>query len=487
MSEDKIKTRFAPSPTGRFHVGVARTALFSYLWAKKNSGEFILRIDDTDKERSKQEYEEEIKNGMLWLGMRWDEEFRQSERLQRYMEVAEKLLDEGLAYRCYCSPEELEKWRQEALRRKLNPKYPGTCRDRKDNPSGPYAIRFKVPDDIYSVEFNDLVMRHVKFDVSEIEDFVLVRQNGLPTYNLTSVVDDADYKITHIIRGADHISNTPKQILLFRILGHEPEFAHIPLVYPDEGKGKLSKRLEEKIFRGGERAVSSIYILDLKDEGFLSEAVVNHLARLGWSHGDKEIFSMEELERLFDIKEVGRSPARYNFEKLYWLNSQWIKMLDDNVLLERVKPFLDFDLNKDDVRRKILSIMPEVKIRVKTLRDMADMLSPIFEVHSYDGEAVRKFLNEKGREILSKALSRLHDIDFPSDGASDTKVQEERKKFDTMMRELAEEFGVKVVFVAQTLRVALYGRTVSPPLFEVIKAIGKDEAIKRIKKAMEIK
>jgi glutamyl-tRNA synthetase len=220
-----VKTRFAPSPTGRFHVGVARTALFSYLWARKNNGKFILRIDDTDKERSKKEFEDEIKEGLKFLGVEWDIEFRQSERLEVYKKIAFRLIEEGLAYKCYCSPEELEKYREEALKKKISPRYPKTCRYRKDSheQDKPFAIRLKVPEDELYVEFEDLVMGKVKVDTSEIEDFVLLRSDGSPTYNLASVVDDAEYKITHIIRGADHISNTPKQILLFKFLGHIPQ------------------------------------------------------------------------------------------------------------------------------------------------------------------------------------------------------------------------------------------------------------------------
>ncbi len=460
-----VITRFAPSPTGRFHVGVARTALFSYLWAKKNNGKFILRIDDTDKERSKIEYEEEIKAGLNFLGIKYDEIFRQSDRIARYKEVTDWLIENGFAYRCYCSPEELERYRQEALRKKMNPRYPGTCRSRKDFPKDkPFAVRFKVPDDIFTVEFEDLVMKKISVNSEEIEDFTLLRSNGLPTYNLASVVDDVDFKITHVIRGADHISNTPKQILLFRILGHIPQFAHLPLILPDEGEGKLSKRVE---------SINSIYILDLKKDGFLTEAVTNHLARLGWAYKDKEIFSMDELIQLFDISEVNRTPARYNFKKLYWLNSEWIKILPDDILIQRLSEFLDFS---DTTAEKIKQILPAVKVRVNSLLEMANMIKPLLSVETYDEEGVKEFFNETGKYILEELKEKLATL---SDG------ENSRLEFDKILSELSQKYNVKKVFVAQVLRLALYGKLVSPPLYEVIRVLGIDETVKRIEKVIQ--
>jgi glutamyl-tRNA synthetase len=327
-----------------------------------------------------------------------------------------------------------------------------------------------VPEDELYVEFEDLVMGKVKVDTSEIEDFVLLRSDGSPTYNLASVVDDAEFKITHIIRGADHISNTPKQILLFRFLGHIPEFAHIPLVLPDEGIGKLSKRAAQD--------VSKIYILDLKKEGFLQEAIVNHLARLGWSFGDKEIFSKDELIQLFDIKNIHRSPARYNFDKLYWLNSEWIKILDDSELIKRLSDFSGMKFSEDQ-EKKIFKILPQVKIRVRNLKEMLDMILPLFELKNYDVEGLEKFVKtQKGKFVLQEFIKKLQDINF--DG------EDSKKNFDFVMKEIADKVGEKVVFVAQTLRVALVGKLVSPPLFDVISAIGKDEALSRIKKALEL-
>jgi glutamyl-tRNA synthetase len=463
-----VITRFAPSPTGRFHVGVARTALFSYLWAKKNSGKFILRIDDTDKERSKKEYEEEIKEGLKFLGIEWDFEFRQSERIEIYQKIAFQLIKDGYAYKCYCTPEELERYREEALRKKISPKYPGICRNKKQevDEAKPFAIRFRVPEEEFEVEFEDIVMGKIKVKTVDIEDFTLLRSDRTPTYNLASCVDDADFKITHIIRGADHISNTPKQILLFKVLGHIPQFAHIPLVLPDEGKGKISKRAEKEI--------SEIYISELKKDGFLKEAIVNHLARLGWAYGDKEIFSIDELVKLFDIKDINRSPARYNFDKLYWLNSEWIRILDDREIVQRLKDFMNI---QDEP--KVLSIIPQVKVRVKTLKEMAEMIKPIFGITMYDEEGKEKFLkNEKAKKVLEEIVVELEKIKIESENA--------RAEFDKMMKNIAEKYGEKVVFVAQVMRMAIYGKLVSPPLFDVIKVIGKENVIERINSAIKL-
>lgn len=458
-----VSTRFAPSPTGRFHIGVARTALFSYLWAKKNKGKFYLRIDDTDKERTQRVFEEEIEKCLELLGIRADEKFRQSERLERYKEVVEFLLDNGYAYRCYCAPEELERYRQNALKAGLNPKYPGTCR-KAERREQVYAVRFKVPDDILEVSFNDLVMGTIKVDVADIEDFTLMRSDGSPTYNLASVVDDYDYGITHVIRGADHIPNTPKQILMFSILGRIPTFAHLPLILPDEGEGKLSKR---------EDFSSTIYVYDLiMKEGFLPEAIVNHLARLGWSHGDREIFSLAELEELFDIANVNSSPARYNFKKLYWLNSYWIKKIPDNIILERLYEFIPDQFKRifREKLDKISSIIPQVKLRVRTMLEMRDMILPIFHLDSYDEEGCRRFFNRTGKAIL---------VDFKIFIAEDG-------RFEAFLKDTAEKYGVKNVDVAQTIRLAIYGKLVSPPLSDVIKVMDRDEIIRRLDRAINM-
>lgn len=458
-----ISTRFAPSPTGRFHIGVARTALFSYLWAKKNKGKFILRIDDTDKERSQKVFEEEIEKCLTLLEIKADQKFRQSERLERYKEVVEFLLEKGYAYRCYCTPQELEKYRQNALKAGLTPKYPRTCRNAGIKHL-PYAVRFKVPDDILEVKFQDIVMKTIKVETTEIEDFTLMRSDGSPTYNLASVVDDADFKITHIIRGADHISNTPKQILLFSILGWVPQFAHLPLILPDEGDGKLSKR---------EEFSKSIYVYDLIiKEGFLPEAIINHLARLGWAYGDKEVFSMQELIELFDITQVNSSPARYNFKKLYWLNSYWLKTISDDEIIKRLYIFIPDEFKKsfEDKREKIKKIMPQIKTRVRTMIEMKDMIIPLLNLEVYDTEGIKKFFNKTGENIL---------LDFK-------RFLSEDGKFDSFLKQASERYGTRTVDVAQTIRLALYGKLVSPPLSDIIYVLGKEEVESRLDKAISM-
>lgn len=461
-----VSTRFAPSPTGRFHIGVARTALFSYLWARKNRGKFILRIDDTDRERSQEVFEREIERCLELLGIRFDEKFRQSERTTRYREVVDLLLEKGLAYRCYCSPDELEAYRQRALSAGLSPRYPGTCRNSRRNGGQSWAVRFKVPDDTVSVSFKDMVMGEIKVDVAEIEDFVLMRSDGTPTYNLASVVDDTDFRITHVIRGADHISNTPKQMLLFSVLGWVPQFAHLPLILPDEGEGKLSKR---------EDFSSSIYVYDLiMKEGFLPEAVVNHLARLGWAYGDKEVFSMEELEELFDIAHVRSSPARYNFKKLYWLNSYWIRTLPNDVIMARLYEFIPDELKESFGRKsgKLKEILAHVKVRVRTMVEMRDMILPIFRITGYDREGAERFFNQIGKLILMDFRK------FVLEGSSGS--------LEMFLRETAQKYGLKTVDVAQTIRLAIYGKLVSPPLSEVIKVIDEDELVRRIDVALSL-
>lgn len=447
-----MRTRFAPSPTGRLHIGGARTALFAYLWAKKEKGEFMLRIDDTDRERSRKEYEDDIKNALKWLEIEWDLESRQSERLERYKEVAYKLLEEGYAYRCLCTPEELEEKRKLALKQGKKPMYDGTCRERKDFPNRPFAIRFKVPQDL-KISFQDLILGRISFDASEIEDFIILRSDGNPTYNLSSVVDDIDFKITHIIRGDDHVSNTPKQILVFNALkATHPEFAHLPTILgPD--RTRLSKRH------------GAISILELRNSGYVAEAVVNHLARLGWSYGDQEVFSMDELVEKFSLKDVGRSPASYNPEKLLWLNSEWMKKLPDKVIAERIKPFLKDP--SSPTSPGFLRLVSLSKIRTKTLVEITDMLSFWFGIREYQENGL-KFLDERGKSALRKVYKAL-------------KSKPSREEFEKFLRKTAEEEGVKTVFVAQALRMALTGKLVSPPLYDTILALGFEESMKRIK------
>ncbi len=329
MALSTVVTRFPPSPTGHLHLGGARTALFNFLFARHHKGRFILRFEDTDKERSREEYVESIKEALLWLGLNWDEgPYFQSKRLEIYDEYAKRLYQEGKAYYCECSKEELEAKKKSQMERGLKPRYDGTCRE-KDLPPGPgRALRIKIPDDISEFVFEDLLRGKIVFPPDEVDDFILLRSDGTPTYQFAVVIDDITMGITHVIRGDDHISNTPKQLMIYQALGVQPpKFAHIPMVLGPDG-ARLSKRHGAKS------------ILEYREEGYLPQAVLNYLARLGWGYGDQEYFTLEELIEKFDISRVNLSPARFDPEKMLAFNAYWIKTLSSSELLKHLKPFL---------------------------------------------------------------------------------------------------------------------------------------------------
>src|SRR5512139_2406 len=354
----KIRTRFAPSPTGDLHIGGARTALFSWLLARHEKGIFVLRIEDTDAARSTQASVQVILDAMTWLGMDWDEgPYYQAERASLYQEMAEKLLKEGKAYRCYCAPEELEAKREAAFKAGLKPKYDRTCFGRASHPDRPSAIRFLSPDEGTTV-VDDLIQGPVVFNNSELDDLIILRSDGLPTYNFSVVVDDATMEITHVIRGNDHLNNTPRQIQLYRALGYPlPRFGHVSMILgPD--KKKLSKR------HGAQS------VMEYQRMGYLPQAVVNYLVRLGWSHGDQEEFTPEELVEKFTLDAVGKSAAAINPGKLDWLNSQHIRRLDLEDLVRRAKPFLEargYALRDPVLLKRAVASLKE---RVKTLVEL---------------------------------------------------------------------------------------------------------------------
>jgi len=360
-----VKTRFAPSPTGNLHIGGARTALFNYLFAKHRKGIFVLRIEDTDIERSKDVFVEDILHGLTWLGIEWDEgPYFQKERMDIYRDYAYRLLESGHAYRCYCSPEEVEEKRKIALKEGKKPSYDRTCRERIDRPlkTTPHAIRFKTP---LSGEgaFDDMVRGRIAFDCAELDDLVILRSDNTPTYNFTVVVDDALMGITDIIRGDDHINNTPRQILIYRALGFEvPKFAHVPLIHGKD-RTRLSKRH------------GATSLLEYRKEGFLPEALMNYLARLGWAFGDQEVFSKDELIEKFDLSHVGKSPSIFDMDKLLWLNSHYIKTLPEGLIVERLRPFLEdegIDIDKDGEKKMPLVVKP-LRERARTMAEMAKM------------------------------------------------------------------------------------------------------------------
>jgi len=459
----KIRTRFAPSPTGDLHIGGARTALFSWLLARHEKGTFVLRIEDTDAARSTQASVQVILDAMTWLGMDWDEgPYYQAERASLYQEIAEKLLKEGKAYRCYCAPEELEAKREAAFKAGLKPKYDRTCLGRASHPDRPSAIRFLSPDE-GTTTVDDLIQGPVVFNNSELDDLVILRSDGLPTYNFSVVVDDATMEITHVIRGNDHLNNTPRQIQIYRALGYPlPRFGHVSMILgPD--KKKLSKR------HGAQS------VMEYQKMGYLPQAVVNYLVRLGWSHGDQEEFTIEELVEKFTLEAVGKSAAAINPGKLDWLNSQYIKRTPLDELARLTRPFIEakgYAVNDASRLRKVVASFQE---RVKTLVDLADLSEFYFcEEIIYDKKAAEKFLTDESIEFLKQALASL---------SAEAELEKERSH--QLVQHLAERGGVPLVKIAQPLRVALTGRTVSPPIDEVMEALGKAEVIRRIEKAIE--
>ncbi|OGP66235.1 MAG: glutamate--tRNA ligase, partial [Deltaproteobacteria bacterium RBG_16_42_7] len=456
-----VKTRFAPSPTGNLHIGGARTALFNYLFAKHNNGIFVLRIEDTDVERSKEEYVEDILNGLSWLGINWDEgPFFQKERMDIYREHAYRLLDKGYAYKCYCTAEMLEEKRKVALREGKKPAYDRTCRELQAGPGDkPFVIRFKVPLS-GDVGFDDIVRGKISFNCEELDDLVILRTDKTPTYNFTVVIDDALMGITHIIRGDDHINNTPRQILIYEALEYEqPRFAHVPLIHGKD-KTRLSKRH------------GATSLLEYKNDGFLPEALMNYLARLGWAYGDQEVFSGEELTEKFTLEHVGKSPSIFDMDKLLWLNGHYLKTLPEQTIAERVNPFLEETgiRVQENNRDRLIPIVKNLKDRAKTLKEMASMARFFFvDDFEYDEKAREKFLTPDTLPVLNAFLAG-----FKSLPSSDEAEQKQ------LIEDIVREFNKKVVDIIQPIRVALSGKTASPGIFEVITILGRESVERRI-------
>lgn len=458
-----IKTRFAPSPTGNLHIGGARTALFNYLYAKHTGGVFVLRIEDTDIERSKEEYTKDILEGLNWLGVYWDEgPHFQKERMDIYRQHAHRLLNEGKAYKCYCSTETLEEKRKAALREGRKPNYDRTCRDlTEDRKDQPFVIRFKSPVN-GEVSFEDRIRGRITFKCEELDDLVILRTDNTPTYNFTVVVDDALMGITSIIRGDDHINNTPRQILIYEALNYEtPEFAHVPLIHGKD-KSRLSKRH------------GATSLLEYRNDGFLPEALMNYLARLGWAHGDQEVFSREDLIEKFDLGKVGKSPSIFDMDKLLWLNGHYLKTMPEGDIAARLEPFIENRGIKVTDKNKLIPVVINLRDRAKTLKEMAEMAAFFFtDDFPYDENAKNKFLTVSTKPILERFLNEFTSV-------SSFDENEQRKLFETM----AQDGGKKLVEVIQPVRVALCGRTVSPGIFEVVSILGRDSVVKRIKKAI---
>jgi glutamyl-tRNA synthetase len=465
-ANEKVRVRFAPSPTGYLHIGGVRTALFNWLFARHNQGTFILRIEDTDLSRSTEESIQTILDSMRWLGLDWDEgPVRQMDRLPLYKEHAERLLKEGKAYLCYCTPEELEQRRKEAQAKKLIPRYDGRCRDRKGPaPDLPAAIRFKAPQ-IGQTLVDDLVKGRVQFDNAQLDDLIMLRSDGVPTYNFGVVVDDSLMGITHVIRGDDHLNNTPRQIQIYHALGYPlPKFAHLSMILgPD--KSRLSKR-------HGATSVTEYH-----EQGYLPEALINYLARLGWSHGDQEVFSRDELIEKFSLDSITSSPAVFNPEKLLWLNGHYIHEADSRRLAGLLKPALAGQgLSVETIDERVLDqVIAAVKSRSRTLIELAQGATYFFkEDLSYDESARTKFLTPDIRPVLIELLSRL-------EAAAAFTAPELEKTFKALL----DQKGLKLVQLAQPVRVALTGRTVSPGIYEVMEILGKERSLARLKKATD--
>jgi glutamyl-tRNA synthetase len=466
---EKIRVRFAPSPTGHLHIGGARTALFNWLYARHNKGTFILRIEDTDRTRSTEDYIESIIEGMKWLDLDWDEgPFRQTDRFDVYRSYAEKLLTDGKAYYCYCSPEELEQRRKEALADGRSPKYDGRCRDLKTPVLGRKpAIRFKMPREGEIVVL-DLIKGRTVFDNSQLDDLIIMRSDDTPTYNFTVVVDDVDMNITHVIRGDDHLNNTPKQIHIYSALGYEiPLFAHLPMILGSD-KARLSKRH------------GATSVLAYREMGYMPEALVNYLVRLGWSYGDQEKFAKEELIEYFSFESVGKSAAVFNPEKLLWLNSQYIINTAPEKLAGLVRPFLIkesiIEENQSIDEEWLSKAIATLQERSKTLMELAQSLRYyISEDVEYNVKAEEKFLNEK-------SLSALTEVKDALEALNNFTASELEKVFVSVVEKLQTKLGN----VAQPVRVAMTGKTESPGIFEVIEILGKEKTLKRLQKAIDI-
>ncbi|MBI5588157.1 MAG: glutamate--tRNA ligase [Deltaproteobacteria bacterium] len=456
-----VRTRFAPSPTGYLHIGGARTALFNWLFARRHNGKFILRIEDTDVARSTKESIQAILDGMNWLGLTWDEgPFFQSEMFDTYRKFVHELLEKGVCYRCYCTPGELEARREAALKEGRPPKYDSRCASIKKPLDKPFAVRFRVPPGVTVVE--DVIKGNITFDHAAIEDLIILRSDGTPTYNFCVVVDDATMEITHVIRGDDHINNTPKQILLYRALGHSlPVFAHLPMILGSD-KTRLSKRH------------GATSVMAYKEMGLLPHALVNYLARLGWSHGDQEIFSLQELIDKFSLESVGKSSGVFNPEKLTWLNHHYIKETPAEELSVLLLPFLREHGVEAGADARMCRIITTLKERSKTLKEMADSSLFYFkEPVEYDPKATRKFLLPENIELFELLVERLTGVaEFTHDS------------LEAAFNSILESKGLKLGKLAQPVRVALTGGTVSPGIFEMMEAMGKELTISRLKYAL---
>jgi glutamyl-tRNA synthetase len=460
-----IRTRFAPSPTGYLHIGGARTALFSWLFARKHGGQFILRVEDTDRERSTDASVQAILDGMKWLQLDYDEgPYFQTERMERYQVVIQQLLDSGQAYYCYSSKEELEAMRTEQMARKEKPRYDGRYRDFKGTPPADInpVIRFRNPIEGHVV-IDDLVKGAVVVENSELDDLIIARSDGLPTYNLTVVVDDLDMNITHVIRGDDHLNNTPRQINILRALGAGlPQYAHLPMILGDDGK-RLSKRH------------GAVSVMQYADDGYLPEALLNYLVRLGWSHGDQELFSREEMIDLFELDSVNSAASTFNPGKLLWLNEQYLKTAEPSKITSELEDRLQANSISTLDGPPLEAVVSALRERSKTLVAMAESARYFYQdPSSYDEGAAEKHFQEGSDGVLASLIEALN------------KVEEwQATLLHQCVAEQAKHLELKMGKVGMPLRVALTGGTDSPDIGLTLQLIGKEAVLRRIAKAVE--
>ena len=477
-----VRTRYAPSPTGALHIGNVRSGLFAYLFARHQKGTFVLRIDDTDAERSTEDSLNEILESLRWLGVEWDEgppdpSYFQSNRFDRYREGASQLLREARAYPCYCTAEQLEAMRRQAEREHRKPGYDGRCRERTPNSELPkialpdrsagrnYTIRFRAPRAGQTV-VEDLIKGRTVFENSELDDLIIFRSDGVPTYNFATVLDDADFKMTHIVRGDDHLPNTPRQMQIFYALGFQPPaYAHLPMVMGPDGQ-KLSKR----------HGATSVFAY--RELGYFSEALLNYLVRLGWSHGDQEIFSKQEMIDYFDFANCGKSAGIFNAEKLLWLNFHYLKQRSIEQLAGEVRPFIEkrgWSIPGD--RKWLQQMVATLRERAKTLVELADFASFYLNNEiALDAKAAAKFLKPEVAKPLTVLANELQALDGDFSEAS---VQ-------AAFERVLANFNLKLGQLAQPVRVALTGGSVSPGIFEVIAVLGRERTVSRLSQAIEL-
>ncbi len=453
-----VRTRFAPSPTGYLHIGGARTALFSWAFARKNKGTFVLRIEDTDLERSTPESVQAILDGMSWLGLDWDEgPFYQMQRMDRYREVIQQLLDEGHAYHCYCSKEELETMREEQMAAGLKPRYDRRCRDNPSaaRPGVQPVVRFKNPLD-GAVVIDDSVKGRIVVSNTELDDLIIARSDGTPTYNFCVVVDDWDMAITHVIRGDDHVNNTPRQINILKALGAPlPVYAHVPMILGADGE-RLSKRH------------GAVSVLQYHEEGYLPEALLNYLARLSWAHGDDEVFSLEQFVEWFDVADISKSPAKFNPEKLLWLNQQYLKATDGERLAGLVRPFMAADGCDPSHGPALAQVADLLKERVNTVEELADAAVYFYRPLDPAPELMAQHVTPDIVPIMGELAGRLATVEWTQAALA------------AELKAVVAAHGLKFPKVAMPLRLLVTGEPQTPSVDAVLALLGREETLKRL-------